>query len=266
MGTQLSAKTEEFKNLLNTGATFKQVKAAFGGREDDAKTFCSEMLDLYGEGGDYLQKCDPQAIIAQCLKAAQLNLPIIKSLGYAYIVPYKGTPTFIIGWKGLIQLAMRSGQYKYINADAIYEGELVKFNRLSGSVEITGEPTSDKAIGYFAYFQLLNGFEHTVYMTKEQVEAYGKKYSKTYNNGPWQTEFDAMAKKTVLRKALSFGPKSTVMQSVEVHEVQAAQTAAQADIIQNANTGDIIDMPETTVKEAPVQQAPAENPAPQPNF
>lgn len=265
-GTQIS-KVDEFKSLLNTGSTFKTVKAAFGGKEEDAKVFCSEMLDLYGEGGDYLQKCDPRKIIAECLKAAQLNLPIIKSLGYAYIVPFKGVPTFTIGWKGLVQLALNTGKYKYINTDAVYEGQEVKRNYLSGAIEIIGEPESDKAIGYFAYIQLLNGFEKTVYMTTEEIERHAIKYSPQSAKagkltGVWKDNFDAMAKKTVLRRVLNFGPKSTAMQKVEDEEIRHVQQSVQAEVSQNANNGDVIDIPQSAVTETPVE----ENPAPTPSF
>lgn len=242
----------DFKKLINQQSTISMLKASCGDL-DTAKKFASSMLDLYGEGGDYLQKCDSQAIINECLKAAQLNLPIIKSLGYAYIVPYKNTPTLTIGWRGLVQLAQNTGKYKYINADAVYEGESVTFDRLSGSIQITGDPTSDKAIGYFAYIKLLNGFEKTIYMTREQVEAYGKKYSPSYNKGPWQTDFDAMAKKTVLKKVLKYGPSSTQMMQVESDEIHTAQAVAENEVSENANKGDVIDITEDSVSEENVE-------------
>lgn len=224
--TQLS-RVDGFKSLLNTANIYGLVKAACGSKEA-ASQFTSSMLEVYREGGSYLQDCDPNAIIAECLKAAQLNLPLVNALGYAYVVPFKNkngnkVPTFIVGWRGLVQLAQNSGKYRYINADAVYEGEEVSFDRLSGSIKITGQKTSDKAIGYFAYIQLLDGFEKSVYMTREEMEAYGKKYSASYSKGPWQTEFDAMARKTVLRKILKWGPSSTQMAKAEMFDIQSAQ-------------------------------------------
>ena len=188
-----------------------------------------------------------------------MNLPLVKGLGFAYVVPYKNVPTFIVGYKGMIQLAQRSGQYRFLNADAVYEGETVKVNRLTGQFEIMGVKTSDKAIGYFAYFQLINGFEKYFYMTVDEVNAYARKYSKAYDSGPWKTEFDAMAKKTVLRRILKYGPMSTDMQNVETYEVQAAKAQAQADIDAYAN-GTVID---TTPTELPPSATGTLPPAPQ---
>lgn len=257
-GTAVSTKLEAFRALVNRKDNVSLIMASCGDK-DTAKKFMSSMLDLYGEGGSYLQGCDSQAIIAECLKAAQLNLPIINSLGYAYIVPYKGVPTFTIGWRGMVQLAQNTGKYRYINADVVYEGEEVDFDRLSGTIEITGTRTSDKAIGYFAYIQLLNGFEKTVYMTREQMEAYKDRYAAAKKKdgtivGPWVDNFDAMAKKTVLKKVLKYGPASTQMTEVEDNEVRSAQAVAQNQINASANTGDVIDVQEP----APVENSNAE--------
>ena len=117
---------------------------------------------------------------------------------------------------------------------------------------ISGQKTSNQAVGYFAYFKLINGFEKTLYMTIEQIQEYAKRYSKAYNNGPWKTDFDAMAKKTVLRQILKYGPMSTEMQEAEIQEIRAAQEAANAEIAENAGNV-IIDMP-MDPQPAPQQQ------------
>lgn len=239
------AKVETFKGIVNTQDMVKRMTSACGTKEA-AFQFMASMLDLY-EGDAYLQQCDPQKVVMECIKAASLNLPLVKSLGYAYVVPYKNVPTFTIGYKGYIQLALRSGKYKCLNADCVYEGEEIAFNRLSGRLSISGAKTSDKAVGYFAYFELVNGFEKTLYMTVDEIRAYAQKYSKAYNNGPWQTEFDAMAKKTVIRQILKYGPMSTEMQKAEVEEIKAAETAARAEIAANANAGEVIDLTNTIV-------------------
>ncbi len=266
MGTTAisNQKVASFKNLIGSREVYGIVKAACGTPEA-AKQFTASMLDLYEDGGDWLQKCDPMAVVKECLKAAQLHLPLIKSLGYAYVVPYKNVPTFTVGWKGLVQLAQNTGKYKYINADAVYEGEEVSFDRLSGAITISGKATSDKAIGYFAYIELLNGFTKVVYMTREEMEAYGKKYSRAYNNGPWQTDFDAMARKTVLRKVLKFGPASTQMMQVEDGEIRAAQAAAQAEVDTNANSGPVIDVKSEPVPANAIADTAAET-EPKPDF
>jgi recombination protein RecT len=123
-------------------------------------------------------------------------------------VPFKSNnilkPQFQIGYKGLIQLAMRTAQYRIINADVVYEGEYKTKNKLTGEYDLNGEQVSDKIIGYFAHFEMLNGFSKTLYMTKEKVTAHAEKYSKSYTQpyGPWKKEFDAMAIKTVCRGLL----------------------------------------------------------------
>jgi recombination protein RecT len=179
----------------------------------------------------------------EALKAAILKLPIIKSLGFAYIVPYKNkagvlVPQFQIGYKGLIQLGMRTGQYRIINADEVYEGEYVSKNKLTGEFDLSGEQKSEKITGYFAYFEMLNGFSKTLYMTVEKVTAHAQKYSKSFTtvNSPWKTEFDAMAKKTMLRGLLGhWGILSVEMiSSINDDEVDVADTV-QKEIKQKGN-------------------------------
>lgn len=224
-------KVDVFKNIINQNGIRNQIRSCMG---KNAGSFLSSMLDLYS-GDGYLQNCDPQLVAMECLKAAALNLPLNRGLGFAYVVPYKNIPTFIIGWKGMVQLAMRTGKYETINADCVYEGEQVKTNRLTGKFELLGERESDEVIGYFGYFKLVNGYEKMLYMTKEEVEAYGRKYSKAYSNGPWRTEFDKMAMKTVLRQLLKFGPMSVEMQKADEYEAMTAQRKAQATVDSQAN-------------------------------
>lgn len=224
-------KVDVFKSVLNEASIRNQIKSCMG---KNAGSFLTSMLDLYSSDG-YLQSCDPRAVAMECLKAASLNLPINKGLGFAYVVPYKNVPTFMVGWKGLIQLALRSGQYETINAGCVYHGEQVNTNRLTGKFEITGYADSGEVIGYFGYFKLINGYEKMLYMTKQEVEAYGRKYSPAYSKGPWQTEFDKMAIKSVLRQLLKYGPMSTEMQKVEEYEAMTAQRQAQATVDEKAN-------------------------------
>lgn len=139
--------------------------------------------------------------------------------------------------KGLIQLAQRSGRYQYLNADVVYEGETVRTDRLSGMVEISGEPASDKAIGYFAYMKMVNGYEKCLYWTRERVQQHAKKYSKAYGRAgaPWQEHFDEMAIKTVVKQLIGkWGILSVDMASA--FEADATpQERAEAEIEANAN-------------------------------
>lgn len=233
--TQVTLKTNslaKLKGILNNETmqqNFRNILA------ENAGAFMASIIELYQSDGN-LQKCDPNKVVLEALKAATLKLPITKALGFAYIIPYGNTPQFQLGFRGLVQLAQRSGQYRYINADAVYEGESVTYNRISGMMEISGNATSDKPIGYFAYFQLLNGFEKCVYWTREKVEAHAKRYSKAWSkpDSPWHTNFDAMALKTVLKTIIS---KYGVM-SVEFANAMANDSVddrVEAEVAQNAN-------------------------------
>ena len=158
-----------------------------------------------------LAKANPATVIGAAAQAAMLDLPINQSLGFAYIVPYKGAAQFQLGYKGYIQLAQRSGQYVDIGAKTVYEGELEYENRLLDKFKF-GERTGDKVIGYLAYFRLTNGFEKMLFMELDEMIAHAKKYSKSYSGGTekWGlAEFDVMAEKTVLKRLLSkYGPLS----------------------------------------------------------
>lgn len=170
-----------------------------------------------------IAKCTPETLFNAALTAASLQLPVNQSLGYAYIVPYKNKfneyeAQFQIGYKGWIQLAERSTQYRIISATPVYEGQLVSNDPLKGikfdwSVETTGDP-----IGYAAYIKLKYGLEKTLYMTTEQVLAHAKRYSQSYKQdlkdqktkSLWSTDFEKMALKTVLKQLISkYGPTST---------------------------------------------------------
>jgi recombination protein RecT len=178
--------------------------------------FLSSILSLYNSTPQ-LQACDPMSIIASAAIAATLDLPINQNFGYAYLIPYGNQCQFQLGYKGIIQLAMRTSMYKTISAAEVYEGELVKYNRITGETEIDeSKRTSDKIIGYVAYFKLLSGFEKYLFMKVEQIEAHGKKFSKSYGrtSGPWSTNKEAMMQKTPLKLLLSkYGVLSIEMQT-----------------------------------------------------
>lgn len=166
--------------------------------------FLSSVLSAYNTN-PALQECEPGSVLSSAMIAATLDLPINANLGFAYIVPYKGKATFQMGWKGFVQLAMRSGQYETLNVTEVYEGQIKKRNSFTGDMEFCEERTSDKVIGYVAYERLLNGFWKYVYITKEDAERHAKKFSQSYKAGfgVWKDDFDAMAKKTVLKALLS---------------------------------------------------------------
>lgn len=194
-GTSIKALT----NSPSIKAKFKEIL------DKRAEPFLTSVVTLVS-GDNYLAKCNPKSVLGACMQAAVLNLPIEKNFGYAWVIPYKDKAQFQLGYKGYIQLALRSGQYKAINVVDIHEGELIKFNPLTEELEIDfTKRESNTVIGYAGYFKLLNGFEKTVYWSKEDITVHAQKFSKTYNksNSVWKTDFDAMARKTVVRNLLS---------------------------------------------------------------
>lgn len=157
----------------------------------------------------------PMTVIQSSLKAAMFDLPIDQSLGYAYIVPFKNykkdigakkmEATFILGWKGMHQLALRTGAYKTVNVVDVREGELKSYNRLTEEVDIDFVEDEDArealpVIGYVGYYRLINGAEKTVYMSVKAITAHEKKFRKgEYQGKGWRDDWDAMARKTVYR-------------------------------------------------------------------
>jgi len=209
--------------MSNTQLTTKQffqrddVKSKFnellGSRTNQ---FMTSLLSIVNNNS-YLRNASPDSIYTSAMMAAALDLPINPNLGFAYIIPYGNQAQFQIGYKGLIQLALRSGQFKTISVTPVYEGQLIENNPLTGFKFDFNNKQSDKAIGYAAYFSLINGYEKTMYMSVSEVEAHGKKYSKTFNNGVWKNDFNAMAQKTCLKLLLSkYAPLSIEMQKAVV--------------------------------------------------
>lgn len=190
-----------------------------------APAFLSSVLSLYNTSKN-LQAVDPKSILASGMIAATLDLPVNPSLGFAAIVPYKDKAQFQIMWKGLVQLAIRTGLYKTMNTAEVYEGEIQHWNRITGEIEIDPRwKIGGNVIGYVAFFRLLNGFEKYLYMSKEEVAAHGKRYSRAFEKeeSQWKQNFDAMAKKTVLKLLLSkYGILSIEMQRA----IQADQAVA----------------------------------------
>jgi len=194
MSTQIT--TKEFFNGQSIKTKFEELLGKRG------PAFITSVLQIVSSN-TLLSKADPMSIYNAAATAATLDLPINQNLGFAYIVPYGGKAQFQLGYKGFIQLAQRSGQFHRISATQIYEGQIKSSNPLTGYEFDFTVKGSTNVVGYAAYFRLLNGFEATLYMTVDEVRSHGQKYSKTFNNGTWKTDFDAMATKTVIKLLLS---------------------------------------------------------------
>lgn len=215
------------QDLLNSEKIRRRFEALL---DKSAQSFMSSILTIV-RGNAKLKECTADSILAAAGIAAALKLPINPSLGFAFIVPYKGQATFQIGWKGFVQLAMRSGQYRTLNSGAVREGQIEEIDFVTGEI-VRGEKISDEIVGYVAYMELINGFKKSLYMSLDEMQAHAEKYSQSYaydlrsgrKSSVWSTNFDAMAKKTVLKKLLNnFGIISIDQQSA------ALATALQAD-------------------------------------
>ena len=258
------------KSVVNAPSVQAQFKNALGDHKD---AFVASLIDLY-TGDKQLQKCKPALVIAEALRAATLKLPLNKALGFAYIIVFnnsqkneKGewekvpTPTFVPGYKGYIQLAMRTGQYRTINADYVYEGEVRKVSKLTGEIAFDGEKKSDKIVGYFCYFELLNGFNKTLYVSIEDMADYALRYSPSFRGKDkptkaslikdaqsgkistevgWKGNFNDMALKTVIRRLLSkYGYLSVEMQGAIEHDFEDSEISRNTIIAENANAEEI---------------------------
>lgn len=189
-----------------------------------------------------LQGCSPMSLIYAGIKATALDFPLDNNLGFAYVIPYNNkkkitdengvTREVVVkeaqlqwGYRAFIQLAIRTGQYRRINVTDVREGEIKSMDLLTGEIAVDAVPNRIElpVIGYAAYFELVNGFSKTLYMTVEELQRHAMSYSKTYsskfestrNSSKWATDFDAMAKKTVLKLLLSkWAPLSVQMREL----------------------------------------------------
>lgn len=208
----------------------------------------------------------PVTIIQSALQAASFDLPINPALGYAYLVPFRNSKrnrmeaSFIMGYKGMLQLALRTGVYKRINVVDVRAGELKSYDRLREDIElefIEDEDEREKApiIGYVGYFQMINGMEKTIYMTVKQLEAHEKKFRHgNYMGRGWKENPDAMMRKTVLRKLIGkWGLMSVTYQSADTSVLRAAQAIA-TGTFDDEDKPDYVDVNASEAEEAPDQE------------
>jgi recombination protein RecT len=259
---------------LSQTAVRDQINKIIGGQ--NGTRFITSIVSAVN-ANEQLQQCTNQSILSAALLGESLNLSPSPMLGYYYMVPFndknKGkVAQFQIGYKGLIQLAIRSGQYKKINVMSIKKGELEYFDPLNEEIKVKlmvdNWDAREKAetIGYYAMFELVNGFKKAIYWSKEQMEAHALQYSQGYRAKKgytfWEKDFDAMAHKTLLRQILSkWGIMSTELQAaVEADEAVIEEDGSKTYV----DNEEIIDVPET--KPAPAaapakEETPAEDPA-----
>ena len=253
MSNITTTEKKDLQSLLSSENIKTRLNEILGKR---ASTFATSVIQIV-KSNKLLANAEPSSIVGAAMTAATLDLPLNNSLGYAYIIPfgerqpdgsYIQKAQFQIGYLGFRQLALRSGQFKTIHTTDVKDGEVVSRDRLSGDMEFKWidddkERAKKNTIGYVAYFKLLNGFEATLYMSFDELNAHGKKFSQTFKKGfgLWKDDFDSMAKKTVLKLLLSKqAPLSIDM-----------QTAVQTDQASFNDAEDITDIsyPDNEVKE-----------------
>lgn len=200
---------------LTQDAVKNQINQVVGGK--DGARFISAIVSAV-TANPALQECSNQSILSGALLGESLKLSPSPQLGQYYLVPFKNTKAgiteaqFQLGYKGYIQLAIRTGQYKKLNVLAIKEGELIKFDPLNEEIEVNLIEDEDKrektpTVGYYAMFEYVNGFRKALYWSRSKMEAHALKYSKGYQAKKgftfWEKDFDGMAYKTMLRQLIS---------------------------------------------------------------
>lgn len=240
---------QRLNSYISHNATQEYLKKVLSDKKD---AFVSNLVSLVANNAK-LQECEPATLMYGAIRATASDLPLDPAFGCAYLIPYKNNKLgiieaqFQIGYRAYHQLALRSGLFKCINDTDIREGELVNRNRLTGQIDFNFEQDDKKRselpiIGYVSYFQLLNGFESTLYMSVEELKAHGLRYSQTYksqyanvrDSSKWVTDFHEMCRKTVIKLHLSRkAPLSVEMQNA-IRDDQA--------VFRNADTPDYVDV------------------------
>lgn len=220
---------QRLNSYISHNATQEYLKKVLSDKKD---AFVSNLVSLVANNAK-LQECEPATLMYGAIRATASDLPLDPAFGCAYLIPYKNNKLgiieaqFQIGYRAYHQLALRSGLFKCINDTDIREGELVNRNRLTGQIDFNFEQDDKRRselpiIGYVSYFQLLNGFESTLYMSVEGLKAHGLRYSQTYrsqyanvrDSSKWVTDFHEMCRKTVIKLHLSRkAPLSVEMQN-----------------------------------------------------
>lgn len=231
---------QQVKLLLNEDTVKKRFTDVLGKK---APQFMASIVNVVS-ASPQLKQCDANSIMAASFVAASFDLPIDSNLGFAALVPYKKSfkdketgqwvkkdlAQFQMMYKGFVQLAIRTGKYEKMNCSEVYEDELRSYNPITGECEFVTDFSqthqrengeTDKIVGYYAWFRLVSGFTKELYMSKNEVTNHAKKYSQSYRydlndnktSSKWSTDFDAMAKKTVIKLLLSkWGILSVEMQ------------------------------------------------------
>ncbi len=248
-------KNIKFQTVIKAQAVQDNILSTLGSVAR-TKTFTAALISAVSTNKD-LQECDGVSVISAALLGESLNLSPSPQLGHYYMVPFGDhgstvkKATFQLGYKGYIQLAIRSGQYKKLNVVAVKDGELKSFNPFTEDIEV--EPIEDpdereksETIGYYAMFELVNGFKKCMYWSKAKMKAHAEKYSMGYKAHKgytfWEKDFDGMAFKTMLRQLISkWGIMSIQMQSAFANDMAYRDTLEETEQPHYADNAETID-------------------------
>lgn len=250
---QAPVKSKTLRELFNNPIIKTKIEQLVG---KNSATFATSVMQI-ANSNTMLRTADPTSIFNAACMAATLNLPLQNGLGFAYIVPFKNNKErkveaqFQIGYKGFIQLAQRSGQFKRLVALPVYKNQLLKKDFINGfEFDWEQEPEKDEnPIGYYAYFKLVNDFSAELYMSHDDIVKHAQRYSQTFKKGfgVWHDNFEAMALKTVIKLLLSKqAPLSVEMQQAVLADQAVVKDAENqefnyADNIQDASFVTVVD-------------------------
>ena len=250
---QAPVKPKTLRELFNNPIIKTKIEQLVG---KNSATFATSVMQI-ANSNTMLRKADPTSIFNAACMAATLNLPLQNGLGFAYIVPFRNNKErkveaqFQIGYKGFIQLAQRSGQFKRLVALPVYKKQLLKKDFINGfEFDWEQEPEKDEnPIGYYAYFKLVNDFSAELYMSHDDIVKHAQRYSQTFKKGfgVWHDNFEAMALKTVMKLLLSKqAPLSVEMQQAVLADQAVVKDVENqefnyADNIQNAEFVAVVD-------------------------
>lgn len=195
-------KKSDLRSIMRSDDITLKFREALGQR--DAGGYISNVLITVAQS-EALQKCTPVSIITAALRAATMRLSVDLTSGQAYLVPFKDKATLVIGYKGLIHLALRTGKYRHLNVNTIYEGEELVEDRITGLHSLKDQCVSKTPIGHLLYIEMINGFIKTFFMTCQECDDHGRKYSRAYHleNSLWKLDPEKMHAKTMIRLGLS---------------------------------------------------------------
>lgn len=249
MNNQLQTKPK-FSLAIQSDAYKKLINNTLGDPKRSAK-FIAGISSAVATNPS-LQECDAGTILSGALLGEALNLSPSPQLGQYYLVPFNDSKKnckvaqFQLGYKGYIQLAIRSGQYTKLNVLSIKDGELIKYDPLNEEIEVKliedeEQRESAETVGYYAMFEYANGFRKSIYWTKSKMEKHALKYSKGYAAKKgytfWEKDFDGMAYKTMLRQLISkWGIMSIDMQEAMIKDMAVVKEDGTYDYIDNQPT------------------------------